>query len=78
MISEQTIRYNKRVATTQAVCARLAEEYNASICSFDRTAIAIKGMTDKQHTELCKKLHCSGHYSEKSQTGFLTNFGEYK
>lgn len=67
-----------RKQQARLVCTQLSSRYKTAICNFDPTAVMVIGITDNQHSELCKKLKCSGHYSEKSETGFLTNFGEYK
>lgn len=71
-------QYELRIEQAQVVCAMLKPRYKAQICHFDPTAVEVVGITDKEHSALCRKLHCSGHYSEILHTGFLTNFGEYE
>lgn len=68
---------NKR-EQARIICIQLAKKYKASICDFDKTAIAVSDITDKQHTDICRKLQCSGIYQEATQRGIITNFGEYK
>lgn len=71
-------QYKLRKEQAQAVCAMLKPRYKAAICHFDPTAVEVVGITDKQHSALCRELHCSGHYSEILRMGVLTNFGMYK
>lgn len=77
MNQEQKKRYNERAEMARTVCSELSPKYKVNICSYDATAVEVHNITDKQHSELCKKLRCSGHYSEITQKGYLTNFGKY-
>ena len=74
----ETERYKLRKEQAQNICALLKSSYNASICEYDPTTVVVAGITDKQHTDLCRELKCSGFYSDETQTGFFTNFSEYK
>ena len=63
---------------TKRVCAFLAGKYNVKICDYDKTAIIVAYITEKQLAELCRELNCSGYYSDIAGKGIITNFGEYK
>lgn len=63
---------------TRIICIQLAKKYKAEICNFDKTAIVVSGITDKQLTDLCCMLKCSGIYREEKKKGIITNFGGYK
>ena len=61
-----------------AVLAQLETRYRVRICEHDRTAIVVSGITEKQLSALCRRLHCSGMYNDTGRFGIITNFGEYK
>ena len=71
-------RYKQKVRTAEYIRCYLASKYKISICDFDLTAVVVSDVSDKQHSELCKKLSCSGTYNEKRREGILLNFGDYK
>lgn len=70
--------YNSKKIQARTICSVLSKKHNAVICSYDATAVVLSNISDKQHSELCKKLKCSGIYNDKTKTGILTNFGNYK
>lgn len=74
MIAE---KYKQRIETAQIVCTDLSKKFQTSICAYDRTAVLIGNITEKQLEKICKELHCSGIYSEPMQSGIITNFGLY-
>lgn len=71
-------RYNNKKIQARIVCNTLSKKYSAVICSYDATAVVVSDISDKQYSELCRKLGCSGIYNEKAKRGIITNFGEYK
>ncbi len=71
-------RHEERVQKAQYYCAYLSGKYKAGICSYDKTAVILSGITEKQLDKICIELSCSGIYSEKNQSGIITNFGQYK
>ena len=75
---DMTEKYKERIEQARMICAQLIPQYNASICDFDPTTVIVFNITDKQHSALCRKMCCSGFYSEACHAGFLTNFGYYK
>ena len=77
MKTKQQIRWDKKKKRTREMYATLKATYSVSMHPADPTAIQVKNITEKQHVELCKKLKCSGHYSESSKTECLLNFGEF-
>lgn len=70
--------HNERTVKAYAVLAQLKTEYHVRICQCDHTAIVVYDITEKQLSELCRRLHCSGMYNDSGQFGIITNFGEYK
>lgn len=70
-------KYNERIEKAQIACASLSK-YNATICEYDRTAVIVPDITEKQLHQLCAELHCSGFYAEKVKSGIITNFGMYE
>lgn len=69
---------NDKTAQAYAVLAQLKTEYQVRICQYDHTAIVVSGITEKQLSDLCRRLHCSGMYNDTGRFGIITNFGEYK
>jgi hypothetical protein len=76
--AERQERYNQKVRTAEHMRGYLASKYKTSICDFDLTAVVVSDVSGKQHSELCRKLSCSGTYNEERRAGILLNFGEYK
>jgi len=68
--------YKNRIKAAIVHSARLSKKYKTEICDYDQTAVMVN-CTDKEHTEICKKLRCSGIYVEKKKVGIVTNFGFY-
>lgn len=71
-------KQNEKTARAYAILARLKTRYRVRICEDDRTAIVVYGITEKQLSDLCRRLHCSGMYNDTGYFGIITNFGEYK
>lgn len=74
----KTQQHNEKTAKAYAVFAQLKTKYRVKICEQDHTAIVVSGITEKQLSDLCRKLHCSGMYNDTGRFGIITNFGEYK
>ena len=71
-------QHNEKTVRANAVLAQLKTRYKARICEHDHTAIVVSGITEKQLSALCRRLHYSGIYKYKGRIGIITNFGEYK
>jgi hypothetical protein len=71
------MNYSQRVELVKANCAFFSKNYSVAICPYDSTALMV-ACTEKQLELICRQLHCSGIYSEKSGTGIITSFGQYK
>ena len=58
---------------------KLQEKYKGRIkvCSFDKRALEIQGITFSELSEICEELHCSGHLANDN-VGFVLNFGKYE
>ncbi len=69
---------NEREQRAYGVVSLLKAKYKVEVCPFDRTAIIVSPITEKQFSALCRELHCSGTYNEERQTAILTNFGMYR
>ncbi|WP_281671352.1 hypothetical protein [Rikenella microfusus] len=74
----KTRQHNEKTARTAYVLAQLQTKYRVRICEYDHTAIVVSGITEKQLSDLCRRLHCSGMYNDTGRFGIITNFGEYK
>lgn len=71
-------QHNEKTVRANAVLAQLETQYRVRICEHDHTAIVVSGITEKQLSALCRRLHCSGMYNNTGRFGIITNFGEYK
>lgn len=71
-------QHNEKTVRANAVLAQLKTRYKVRICEHDRTAIVVSGITEKQLSDLCQRLYCSGMYNDTGRFGIITNFGEYK
>ena len=67
-------KHDDKTTRAYAVLAQLETRYRVRIC----TAIVVSGITEKQLSALCRRLHCSGMYNDTGRFGIITNFGEYK
>lgn len=74
----KTQKQSDKTARAYTVLAQLKTEYQVRICQYDHTAIVVYDITEKQLSDLCRRLHCSGMYNDSGQFGIITNFGEYK
>lgn len=71
-------KHDDKTTRAYAVLAQLETRYKVRICEYDHTAIVVSGITEKQLSNLCRRLHCSGMYNDSGQFGIITNFGEYE
>ena len=71
-------KHDDKPTRAYAVLAQLETRYRVRICEHDRTAIVVSGITEKQLSDLCRRLYCSGMYNDTGRFGIITNFGEYK
>ena len=71
-------QHNEKTVRAYAVLAQLKNRYRVRICEYDHTAIVVSDITEKQLSDLCWRLHCSGMYNNTGRFGIITNFGEYK
>jgi hypothetical protein len=71
------MNYSQRIELAKVNCAFLSKSHSVKICHYGNTALMV-ACTEKQLELICRQLHCSGIYSEKSGTGIITGFGQYK
>ena len=71
-------KHDDKTTRAYAVLAQLETRYRVRICEHDRTARVVSGITEKQLSALCRRLHCPGMYNDTGRVGIITNFGEYK
>lgn len=71
-------KHDEKTVRAYAVLAQLETRYRVRICEHDHTAIVVSGITEKQLSDLCRGLHCSGMYNDTGRFGIITNFGEYE
>ena len=71
-------KHDDKTTRVYAVLAQLETRYRVRICEHDHTAIVVSGITEKQLSDLCRRLYCSVMYYETGRFGIITNFGEYK
>lgn len=71
-------KHDDKMTRVYAVLAQLETRYRVRICEHDHTAIVVSGITEKQLSDLCRRLYCSGMYNDTGRFGIITNFGEYK
>lgn len=72
----KTQKQNDKTARAYAVLAQLKARYRVRICEYDHTAIVVSGITEKQLSDLCRRLHCSGMYNDTGRFWIIPNFGE--
>jgi hypothetical protein len=70
-------KYNQRIELAEINRALLSGKYSVEICPYDQTALTVV-CTEKQLDAICRQLQCSGIYSEKTEVGIITNFGQYQ
>ncbi len=70
-------RYEQRLRDAIEMKGILSKKYKVSICDFDRTSLEVH-CTQKQFFSICEQYGCSGHYSDKTNAAYITNFGVYK
>ena len=51
-------KHDDKTTRAYAVLAQLETRYRVRICEHDRTAIVVSGITEKQLSALCRRLHC--------------------
>ena len=66
---EHTSELQSPLIISYAVRAQLETQYRVRMCEHDHTAIVVSGMTEKQLSDLCRRLHCSGMYNDTGRFG---------